>query len=301
MPRPFIVVFLYSCLIVFFAASKKNIPDVTQNLYDSELDTIEGSVAYQCGQAPLLGAQESALRIVGGEPVSERGLYPFVVNIKMGWTHVCGGALYDKDTVITAAHCFDIATNTRKIQLFFADLDQKKGYKIEKGQVKRYVKTVIKHPMFGKEGWNSNDIAIIKLKQAVPFNDMIQPICLPSYSVQGGEKAITMGWGNTLDGGNANILNWVEVPVIPTETCKLWMGKIVLDGMLCAGYETGSKDACYGDSGSPLVLRNANGFFELIGIVSWGIGCAETRKPGVYTNVTRYSNWIRRASGELQY
>lgn len=62
----------------------------------------------------------------------------------------------------------------------------------------------------------------------------------------------------------------------------------VTSGMICASASDPPRDACQGDSGGPLV---ANG--HLVGLVSWGEGCADTVYPGVYTRVSEYENWIR--------
>ena len=52
--------------------------------------------------------------------------------------------------------------------------------------------------------------------------------------------------------------------------------------MICAG-ETG-KDSCQGDSGGPVVAGSGDNARQ-VGIVSWGLGCAQEGYPGVYTNV----------------
>ena len=95
------------------------------------------------------------------------------------------------------------------------------------------------------------------------------------------------------------------VPVIDEEQCNEydWLNDYVVDGMLCAGYERGQIDSCQGDSGGPLVRRteNSGGGFELIGIVSWGFGCAEPNWPGVYTDVFYYLDWIKQIAGEPDF
>nr|CAI5866442.1 unnamed protein product [Callosobruchus analis] len=79
-----------------------------------------------------------------------------------------------------------------------------------------------------------------------------------------------------------------------------YSSKMISDNMLCAGYpDTGKKDSCQGDSGGPLVTRKRNSSrYEVIGIVSWGNGCARPGYPGVYTRVTQYVDWIKEHSAD---
>ena len=62
--------------------------------------------------------------------------------------------------------------------------------------------------------------------------------------------------------------------------------------MICAGLEEGGKDTCQGDSGGPLTRRLDDTFNVLTGITSWGEGCADPNRFGVYTRVSRFRDWI---------
>ena len=97
------------------------------------------------------------------------------------------------------------------------------------------------------------------------------------------------------------MLNEVEVPVLPNSLCgqRAWYGHRIKDDMMCAGYEAGGQDSCSGDSGGPLVRQPGLGRpWQLAGVTSWGILCALRRKPGVYTRVHLYTDWIRQHCSE---
>ncbi|XP_075251566.1 anionic trypsin-2-like [Convolutriloba macropyga] len=296
---------------------------VAQNTSKSSSSLRKGrrsGTEFQCGQAPLLEDDETPIvlrraqilqvvsgqlpgyqtNIVNGQSAPRQGAYPFVVNIKIEWQHWCGGALYDKETVISAAHCFwpDMGT----LQLFFADYHQKLGYNYEPGQEKRFVRSITQHPLFDGT-WFHNDIAILKLTEPLEFTEKIQPICLPSVEVTGGEQTLVLGWGYTQGTNDEDVLNVATVPIIPRATCSSndWYSFAITESMLCAGFPQGGVDACQGDSGGPLVLQNSAGAFELIGLVSWGSGCAKAHSPGVYTDVYDYISWIKSVAGEPKY
>ena len=79
--------------------------------------------------------------------------------------------------------------------------------------------------------------------------------------------------------------------VVSDQRCGAAIGSVtgysesdVTQDMLCAGGERG-KDECKGDSGGPLVLEGVDQRFQVIGVVSWGIGCARDGLPGLYAEV----------------
>lgn len=80
------------------------------------------------------------------------------------------------------------------------------------------------------------------------------------------------------------------MPIIDRDTCADQYSSVnqVTDSMVCAGYTQGGQDACSGDSGGPLV----DGSGTLVGVVSWGSGCARPNFPGVYTRVGNFIEWI---------
>ena len=239
-------------------------------------------------------------RIVGGEFVPEQGFYPFMVGILhfyYGISYWCGGVVYDKRTVISAAHCFDVdGLCIENLSLVFGS----RNHSIKEVGIQiRRVNKLIMHPEFDLESYN-RDIELLKFRIAIPFNDLIQPIALPTTTVQGGETLVTMGWGLTLGTEDSDVSRHVKVKVIPRDLCNEWFGGYVTENMICAGYKEGGRDACYGDSGGPLVLQNPGGFFEFTGIVSWGEGCALAEQPRVYTNVIKYKRWIRDNGGKFK-
>ena len=86
-------------------------------------------------------------------------------------------------------------------------------------------------------------------------------------------------------------LNYVELPIIPDKLCEDQYYALFYDtdpSMICAAEPEGGKDACQGDSGGPLVVDD-----QVIGVVSWGFGCARPNAPGVYTEVAYYSDWVK--------
>lgn len=107
-----------------------------------------------------------------------------------------------------------------------------------------------------------------------------------------GSFAVISGWGKVQEGGSlSNNLRSVRLPIIDHAHCNKLYGGAITDRMICAGIvPDGGKDACQGDSGGPMVYNN-----ELVGVTSWGIGCARPNFPGIYTNVYALMEFIKLA------
>nr|XP_060496986.1 transmembrane protease serine 2 [Panthera onca] len=156
---------------------------------------------------------------------------------------------------------------------------------------------VISHPNYDSKSKN-NDIALMKLQTPLTFDDKVKPVCLPNpgLMLEPEQPCWISGWGATHEKGKtSDQLNAVMVPLIEPWRCnsKYVYNNLVTPAMICAGYLQGTIDSCQGDSGGPLVTMKSH-IWWLIGDTSWGSGCAKANRPGVYGNVTVFTDWIYR-------
>ncbi|KAF4789083.1 transmembrane protease, serine 15 [Turdus rufiventris] len=159
----------------------------------------------------------------------------------------------------------------------------------------RNIDRIIMSPHYMKKTKDS-DIALMHLEHKVQYTDYIQPICLPETHQQflPGINCSIAGWGTLSSGGpTSNVLQEAVVPLLSNENCQQWMPKYnITENMVCAGYEMGGIDACQGDSGGPLTSEDGDKWF-LVGVTSFGEGCARPQRPGVYARVTMFVDWIK--------
>merc|ERR1712203_1031705 len=85
-----------------------------------------------------------------------------------------------------------------------------------------------------------------------------------------------------------------RLPGVTNAKCQQSYGESsITDAMLCAGRDEGGVDSCQGDSGGPLTFTAGTpARTYVVGVVSWGAGCADAGYPGVYARVTHVSDWI---------
>lgn len=212
--------------------------------------------------------------VVGGKPADIRKS-PWVVYLALGNGGFCGGALVAPDKVVTAAHCLQ-DVSAKDLRVIAGRQRPKTGAGTEAGAVGVWTDPQYRSPFQG------HDVAVVTLDQQLPET----PIRLAAQDDPAlhrpGAQAQVYGWGSTRENGPAaKTLRSAQLPLREDEACSQAYGnKFVPGAMICAGRPQGGVDSCQGDSGGPLV---ANG--ELIGVVSYGDGCARPGKPGVYTRL----------------
>ncbi|KAM5191475.1 plasma kallikrein [Mantella aurantiaca] len=232
-------------------------------------------------------------RIVGGKNSSE-GEWPWQVSLHIkldtNSRHVCGGSIISNQWIITAAHCVHI-WRLPKIWIVYSGITKLSSF--TPATTKSEIEQIIIHPDYIRAE-NGSDIALLKLKQPLAYNDHQQAICLPPrQDFKTPNKCSITGWGYTKESGpTADVLQKAEVPLKSSMECQKSYPDVKLnENIVCAGYEQGKIDSCKGDSGGPLACE-VDKMWYLIGITSWGEGCAQPDKPGVYTKVTEYIDWI---------
>ncbi|XP_043738407.1 ovochymase-1-like [Cervus elaphus] len=248
-----------------------------------------------CGIPPF-NHQWLSRRIAGGIEACPH-CWPWQVGLRFLGNHQCGGAIINSIWILTAAHCVQSKNNP----LFWTVLagDHDRTLKESTEQVRR-AKHIVMHEDFDTRSYDS-DIALIQLSSALEFNSVVRPVCLP-HSLEplfSSEICVVTGWGSvSKEGGLASRLQQIQVPVLEREVCERTYYSAHLGGisekMICAGFAaSGGKDVGQGDSGGPLVCKHEKGPFVLYGIASWGAGCGQPRKPGVFARVSGFLDWIQ--------
>jgi len=234
-------------------------------------------------------------KIVGGDPANQ-GENRWITSLQGSGSHFCGASLIDDRWVLTAAHCVEGETASA-VTVWVGGYDLRQP---EQGTTLQ-VSKIHAHQDYDGETLN-NDIALLELAQAAP--ESLPRVKLPTAEVMAtaaapGDSLTASGWGTLSEGGSSpNRLHEVAIPVVSNEACNApeSYGGDIVASMICAGLRSGGKDSCQGDSGGPLWVDFQDSDY-LVGLVSFGDGCAVANKYGVYTRVISFLDWIQQTKG----
>ncbi|HEV2782696.1 MAG TPA: serine protease [Actinophytocola sp.] len=238
---------------------------------------LAASLAVVLAFAVQAGGARADERIVGGSRVST-AQYPYMVYLaKPDGFQFCGGTLVGSHKVVTAAHC--VVGLTPAALRVVAGRDDKT--RDDTGVVVRVTQLWV-HPAY-VDVRSGADIAVLTLARRLRFRPAAVATGPELY--RPGTPSTVLGWGRTSEGGpTSDHLLGATVPVVADADCARAYRDFAADAMVCAGYVHGGVDTCQGDSGGPMIIRGA-----LVGIASWGDGCARPGKFGVYTRVASYA------------
>ena len=252
-------------------------------------------LALICLPAGLAAAAEPQQRIVGGNPTAP-GEYPWTVALVVSSLpaergQFCGGSLIEPDLVLTAAHCLEgQAPQDIDVVAGRWRLAERNGERIDSARLAT-------DPRYAPDT-SSHDVGLIELARPAsqPTVTLSTEADAPLFAP--GEPARVLGWGTLQSGGpeTADVLYETDVDFISNESCDedyavAAGGPGAIDEtMICAAAP--GRDSCQGDSGGPLVIDEAAGWHQ-VGVVSFGIGCADPDFPGVYARVPALLDFIQ--------
>ncbi|XP_038660370.1 transmembrane protease serine 9-like isoform X3 [Scyliorhinus canicula] len=242
-------------------------------------------ISSACGSSAAFSS-----RIVGGTDSAD-GEWPWQVSLRIG-QHICGASIISDRWLVSAAHCFLENSNPSIWTAYMGSVNVQMG-------IARNIKTIIRHPRYHSMTLDF-DIAVLELSSPLNFTDYIRPVCLPSRNqvFPVGKSCSITGWGSLYFRGQwPTILQKANVDIIADTICNVSYHNAITHRMLCAGFLEGGVDSCQGDSGGPLVCLEPGGTWFLVGIVSFGFGCAEANFPGVYARVTALRDWVKEQTG----
>jgi secreted trypsin-like serine protease len=274
-------------------------------------------------QSPASAADTDTEMILGGT-VAAKGKYPWQVRLYTAMNDVrgrCGGTIIADQWVLTAAHCVvaDPAATSRIVPLDtvvvgYGHIDRTETTKVASEKI-------VVHPLYLQDGVASGaDLALIKLSRPLgePKTVQLSDAELDKRLLTPGAKVTVTGWGALWDPEDTGImdmlsqltagadlderlnyprkLHQVDIQVMDNESCRLLLQPsniAVTDNVICAMSPRWRKNACYGDSGGPLLASAGQGKFVQVGVVNRG--CGSQQLPNLYTRVSSFSDWIREA------
>ena len=266
----------------------------------------------QCNGNIVSGSQ----KIVGGEEAVPHS-WNWIARMQFHGYGGCGGSILNSEWILTAAHCCE-GRSARDVTFLIGDhlYDTFNGTEHTVQAI-----DIIMHPEYDTYDYYdyyynydynhdqfayNYDLCLVNVEPITLDGINANIVCLPEPGIHinpnddhlpDGPDCYVGGWGSTGGYGSSNSMQSVDVDIYSTEFCN---NRTNLDGdfdpeiEFCAGKYEGGKDSCQGDSGGPLITKDDdnNGAATLVGVVSWGFGCAVEDQPGIYAEVAHFLDWI---------
>ncbi|UJR29053.1 hypothetical protein I4U23_010268 [Adineta vaga] len=260
----------------------------------SRIDSCDRTVTCGCSDKSELKS-----KIIGGQTVRTR-IWSWVVSIRVGNRFQCAGSILTSSWILTAAHCFSFANhlgeNIIEIDPSLVTIHAGSNNRLEENQYRRAIE-IFHHPQFDSSTY-LNDIALIKVSSPFDMTDItIGQICLPNLSSNEyplvNTSVVAVGWGRVWQNGPESFtLQQVILKAVGHKQSSCSSLIFNPSKQFCAGVENSQKDTCQGDSGGPLMSFTTSHQWVIVGLTSYGFGCAIPKYSGVYTRVIAYLDWI---------